>query len=56
MSANVDQIVANLDEHLITPLDMKNDEQCTICLDNYIIKDKAKQMPCGHFYHEQCLR
>jgi len=29
---------------------------CTICLSEYVIGETLKTLPCGHFFHEACVR
>jgi hypothetical protein len=31
------------------------DETCIICLEDYCEGDCLKELPCGHFYHKQCI-
>ena len=38
-----------------------NDEEnllneCTICLDKYIKKEKIIELPCNHNFHEKCIK
>lgn len=28
---------------------------CTVCLESFPVKGKAKQLPCGHLFHYDCL-
>ena len=30
-------------------------ELCAICMDAYQTSDKAKQLPCNHFFHQNCI-
>ena len=30
-------------------------ELCAICMDAYQMSDKAKQLPCNHFFHQNCI-
>ena len=34
----------------------KEDDQCSICLDNYLKDNKVYFLPCTHHYHKDCLR
>ncbi|GIX83125.1 RING-type E3 ubiquitin transferase [Caerostris darwini] len=34
----------------------KEDIQCTICMEGFILREKAKKLPCSHLYHEKCIR
>ncbi|GFV88560.1 e3 ubiquitin-protein ligase RNF126 [Trichonephila clavipes] len=29
--------------------------QCTVCMDDFSLREKAKQLPCSHLYHEKCI-
>ncbi|KAF8777594.1 E3 ubiquitin-protein ligase RNF126-A-like isoform X2 [Argiope bruennichi] len=29
--------------------------QCTVCMDDFRLRDKAKRLPCNHLYHEKCI-
>ncbi|CAL1282933.1 unnamed protein product [Larinioides sclopetarius] len=29
--------------------------QCTVCMDDFSLRDKAKRLPCNHLYHEKCI-
>uniref|UniRef100_A0A6M2DIA3 RING-type E3 ubiquitin transferase n=1 Tax=Xenopsylla cheopis TaxID=163159 RepID=A0A6M2DIA3_XENCH len=36
--------------------DIKHDkEQCTVCLRYFTIGAEAKELPCKHFYHSECI-
>lgn len=30
-------------------------QTCAICCEDFVVKDKAKQLPCKHLYHEACV-
>ncbi|GIX74160.1 RING-type E3 ubiquitin transferase [Caerostris extrusa] len=34
----------------------KEDILCTICMEGFILREKAKKLPCSHLYHEKCIR
>lgn len=29
--------------------------KCSVCLNDFSVGDKAKCLPCNHFYHEKCI-
>ncbi|GFT04258.1 e3 ubiquitin-protein ligase RNF126 [Nephila pilipes] len=29
--------------------------QCTVCMDDFSLREKAKKLPCNHLYHEKCI-
>jgi len=35
--------------------DEETQDRCTICMVNYEKGDKAKKLPCGHMFHEDCV-
>lgn len=40
-----------------TPLDVSDDErECTICLDRLEVGQHCVKLPCGHIFHQDCLR
>ena len=36
-------------------LEKIQDEFCGICLDSYILEQEIKYLPCGHFFHLECI-
>ena len=30
-------------------------EQCTICMENYLLGQKLKLLPCKHMFHLNCI-
>ncbi|CAH0723774.1 unnamed protein product, partial [Brenthis ino] len=43
--------VKNLKEIIVKT----DDINCPICLKNFHINEKAKEMPCEHHFHEKCI-
>lgn len=35
--------------------DVEKEIQCTICMEDFAVREKAKCLPCSHFYHESCI-
>lgn len=29
--------------------------QCTVCMDDFQVGDSARQLPCEHFFHQDCI-
>ena len=40
--------------NIVNP-DSSLEEQCSICLDNYIKEDILNELKCGHKYHNTCI-
>lgn len=30
--------------------------QCSVCWEDFSLKEKVRQLPCQHVYHEPCIR
>lgn len=39
-----------------TEADIERDPRCTICYDDMTAGSSCKRLPCGHCYHERCLK
>ncbi|KAL1820621.1 hypothetical protein ACET3Z_015490 [Daucus carota] len=49
-------VVENLDLVLIKEEDVENDDAlCAVCKDGMNVGEKAKQLPCSHRYHGECI-
>jgi len=51
---------AGLSEEEITALpkvkfEVQEEQQCSICLEAFKYKELLTQLPCGHFYHVECV-
>lgn len=52
-----EEIVKNLKRDIINNSSMKdyNHKECSICKDNYQLKETVITMPCSHKFHEDCI-
>ncbi|MCD7472859.1 hypothetical protein HAX54_014263 [Datura stramonium] len=39
----------------ITQRHLNTDSQCSVCQDNFELGSEARQMPCKHIYHSDCI-
>lgn len=46
------EAVENLPE---IKIDSSETKQCPVCLKEFQTGDKAKSMPCGHTFHQECI-
>lgn len=30
--------------------------QCSVCWEDFVLKENVRQLPCQHVYHEICIR
>ena len=37
-------------------ISLLNTSKCTICLDNYVLKEKYTTLLCNHNFHEKCIK
>jgi E3 ubiquitin-protein ligase RNF115/126 len=44
-----------VDELSYTELKTNGLIECSVCKDEFILKESIKKMPCKHFFHEACL-
>jgi len=50
--------IQNLDSNVVNNLDDLNDlkeKSCCICMDDYGVGAKIKHLPCGHYFHDNCI-
>lgn len=45
----------SLEKTEITQENVDNGAQCTTCMENFSLAEPVIKLPCGHFYHEQCI-
>lgn len=46
-------VIDTLPTHIVNENDLE--EQCTICIDTYILGQELKLLPCGHRFHSNCI-
>eukprot|EP01023_Acetabularia_acetabulum_P045938 TRINITY_DN4686_c0_g1_i3.p1 TRINITY_DN4686_c0_g1~~TRINITY_DN4686_c0_g1_i3.p1 ORF type:complete len:410 (+),score=33.22 TRINITY_DN4686_c0_g1_i3:309-1538(+) len=49
------QQIAQLPTTLVTNQSNLKEEQCTICMEGFCDGNVAKNLPCGHVYHAECI-
>jgi hypothetical protein len=51
------EILEKLPEKIIDSINNLRDEnkRCTICLEDFIVKDIVIYLPCFHFFHKECI-
>ena len=40
---------------MIGAVSLDKNIQCAVCMDDFKLNEKAKQMPCKHLFHEPCI-
>lgn len=40
----------------VTELQVNSKLQCSVCWEDFSFKEKVRQLPCQHVYHEPCIR
>jgi len=50
--------LASLPKIKVTDYDLKQNqnEACVICLENFVLGEAATRLPCGHLFHESCVK
>ncbi|KAK2702072.1 E3 ubiquitin-protein ligase RNF115-like [Artemia franciscana] len=39
----------------ITETEVKQDLQCSVCLESYKIQESVRKLPCNHLFHSRCV-
>ena len=50
---NLDKV--NINEEFITYLKENKITDCSICKEEFTLKDNARKIPCNHIFHEDCI-
>ncbi|KAJ1643317.1 hypothetical protein IWQ61_010539, partial [Dispira simplex] len=50
-----DEAISQLSKGKITPEEMAESSECSICRDDYTPQDEVTRLPCKHFFHETCI-
>ncbi|GBN24466.1 E3 ubiquitin-protein ligase RNF126 [Araneus ventricosus] len=48
-------LIKSLPSFQITADLLEKGMQCSVCMDDFSLQDKAKCLPCSHLYHEKCI-
>lgn len=49
-------VVQNLPSVIVTKQDIEdNGALCAVCKDEFSVEEQAKQLPCSHYYHGECI-
>ena len=49
-----DKRVASLEANTVTEEHV--DDTCGVCMENYVVGETGKILPCGHMFHESCIK
>ena len=49
-----DERVDSLETDTVTEKHM--DDTCGVCMENYVVGETRKILPCGHMFHESCIK
>lgn len=47
--------IEGLPTEMVTASHVNRDSQCAVCKEEYEIGEEVRVMPCGHFYHSDCI-
>jgi E3 ubiquitin-protein ligase RNF115/126 len=49
------QDIQQLPSVQITEEDTSKNLQCTVCMEDFVLKESVRQLPCGHKFHDDCI-
>jgi hypothetical protein len=47
--------INNLPDAVITEGQVQQSLQCSICFENFNLRERVKLLPCAHIYHKECI-
>ena len=50
-----DEQLKNLPVVTIGQEEVEKNVQCAVCMEDFQLNDKAKKLPCKHYFHEPCI-
>lgn len=53
---DIEKVIQSLPTILIDFKRLSENKKCIICLEKFELKKYAKLLPCGHYYHETCIK
>lgn len=53
---DIEKVIQSLPTILIDLKRLSENKECTICYEEFEWHKYAKILPCGHFYHETCIK
>jgi hypothetical protein len=48
--------INSLQQTPITPEAIAKQSQCTVCMEEFHVDDTATQLPCQHYFHQDCIK
>jgi E3 ubiquitin-protein ligase RNF115/126 len=50
-----DEQLKNLPAVTIGQEEIEKNVQCAVCMEDFQLSEKAKKLPCKHYFHEPCI-